>query len=38
MITLNTKQILIMHELLLKETGGLNGIRDKNLLDSAIHL
>ena len=36
MIRLNQKQILMMHSQLIKETGGTDGIRDKNLLSSAL--
>jgi len=37
MIILTKEQILAMHELMLNKTGGLKGIRDQNLLDSAIN-
>ncbi len=37
MIILSKSQILMMHKILIKETGGLDGIRDENLLDSAIN-
>jgi len=37
MITLSKKQILMMHEELIRETGGSSGIRDEGLLDSAIN-
>lgn len=33
---LSTEQIKLLHKLLLEETGGLEGIRDEGLLDSAI--
>lgn len=36
MIRLNQKQILMMHSQLIKETGGTDGIRDKNFLSSAL--
>lgn len=36
MIVLNTEQIKRLHKKLLDETGGLNGIRDEAILDSAI--
>ncbi len=36
MIILSKSQILMMHKELINETGGLDGIRDKGLLDSAI--
>ncbi len=35
---LTEKQILQMHRLLIQETGGSEGIRDRNLLDSALNL
>ena len=34
---LNTNQIIILHKLLNKHTGGAEGIRDFNLLDSATN-
>ena len=34
---LSTEQIVLLHDLLIKHTGGLAGIRDKNLLESAAH-
>lgn len=36
MITLNKEQIIRLHKMLLHSTGGLNGIRDEALLDSAL--
>ena len=36
MITLNTEQIKRLHGKLLEATGGLSGIRDEALLDSAL--
>lgn len=36
MIILKKQQILLIHSLLIKQTGGLDGVRDHNLLDSAI--
>lgn len=36
MIILSKSQILMMHKELINETGGLDGIRYKGLLDSAI--
>jgi prophage maintenance system killer protein len=33
---LSIPQIVMMHSALIKETGGLDGIRDENLLDSAL--
>lgn len=37
MIVLNKEQIIMMHSMLIKQTGGLDGIRDEGLLDSAIN-
>ena len=37
MIVLSKTQILMMHKSLIEKTGGLDGIRDENLLDSAIN-
>ena len=37
MIVLSKPQILMMHKSLIEETGGLDGIRDENLLDSAVN-
>lgn len=34
---LSIPQIAMMHSALIKETGGLDGIRDENLLDSAVN-
>jgi len=36
MTVLNKEQIIMMHAMLIKQTGGLDGIRDEGLLDSAI--
>jgi len=36
MIILSKKQIISIHSMLLKRTGGLDGMRDENLLDSAL--
>ena len=33
---LNKEQILKLHSQLLEQTGGINGVRDSNLLESAI--
>jgi death-on-curing protein len=33
---LNVQQIIMMHELLIKETGGISGLRDEGLLESAV--
>jgi len=37
MIILSIEQIILMHSMLISETGGLDGIRDKGLLDSAVN-
>lgn len=37
MIVLSKEQILFMHQQLIDETGGLDGVRDEALLDSAIN-
>lgn len=37
MIILSKSQIIMMHESLIKETGGLDGIRDESLHGSAIN-
>lgn len=34
---LSVPHIVLMHSALIKETGGMEGIRDENLLDSAIN-
>ena len=36
MIKLNKKQILMLHTQLIQQTGGSEGVRDYNLLDSAL--
>lgn len=36
MIRLSQKQILMLHSQLIKETGGSDGVRDENLLSSAL--
>lgn len=36
MIKLTKKQVLMLHEQLIKETGGSSGVRDRGLLESAI--
>ncbi|MDD3140540.1 MAG: type II toxin-antitoxin system death-on-curing family toxin [Lachnospiraceae bacterium] len=36
MIKLSKKQILMLHSQLIKETGGSDGVRDYNLLESAL--
>lgn len=37
MIILSKEQILLLHTQLLEETGGSDGIRDDELLDSALN-
>ena len=34
---LSNKQIILLHQLLIAETGGMDGLRDEGLLDSAVH-
>jgi len=38
MIVLNKEQVIMMHAMLIKQTGGLDGIRDEGLLGSAINI
>lgn len=37
MIILSKQQIISMHGMLIRQTGGLDGLRDENLLDSALN-
>lgn len=37
MIRLTEQQVLSIHSMMIKATGGLDGIRDKDLLDSALN-
>jgi death on curing protein len=37
MILISKEQVLKIHTSLIKETGGIDGIRDENLLDSALN-
>lgn len=37
MIVLSKDQILYLHSQLISATGGIDGIRDVGLLDSALH-
>lgn len=37
MIKLTKEQVLLLHSDLIKETGGTDGIRDNNLLESALN-
>ena len=34
---LNKRQLLMLHEQLIRQTGGMQGIRDEGLLDSALN-
>ncbi len=34
---LSKRQVLTLHSLLISQTGGMDGLRDEGLLDSAIH-
>jgi hypothetical protein len=36
MIRLDKRQILLLHQKLIDVTGGVNGIRDEGMLDSAL--
>lgn len=36
MIKLTKRQILLLHDMILDETGGMNGVRDSAALDAAI--
>lgn len=36
MITLSKNQIIMLHEQLIRETGGTSGLRDEGMLDSAL--
>jgi death-on-curing protein len=38
MIRLSAKQVRMLHKELIEETGGLHGVRDEGLLDSALSL
>jgi death-on-curing protein len=37
MIILSADQIILLHAHLISETGGIDGIRDRVLLESAVH-
>lgn len=37
MILISKEQVLKIHSALIKETGGIDGMRDENLLDSALN-
>lgn len=36
MISLSKEQVALLHDHLIKETGGMSGIRDESLLESAL--
>lgn len=36
MIVLSTQKVMQLHRFLMQETGGLNGLRDEGLFDSAV--
>ncbi len=36
MIGLSKEQVILLHQQLIKETGGMSGIRDEGLLESAL--
>lgn len=38
MIRLSKAQIIIIHEQLIKETGGASGLRDEGMLESALNI
>ena len=38
MIRLSAEQVKLLHDDLIAETGGLSGVRDEDLLDSALNL
>ena len=38
MKVLSKRQILMLHSMLMEQSGGMKGLRDEGLLDSAIHL
>ena len=38
MKVLSKRQILMLHSMLMEHSGGMKGLRDEGLLDSAIHL
>ena len=38
MKVLSKRQILMLHSMLVEQSGGMKGLRDEGLLDSAIHL
>ena len=38
MVKLSKEQIILLHSMAINKTGGLDGIRDEGLLESAINL
>ena len=38
MKVLSKRQILMLHSMLVEQSGGMNGLRDEGLLDSAVNL
>lgn len=38
MKVLSKRQILMLHSMLMEQSGGMNGLRDEGLLDSAVNL
>lgn len=38
MIRLTTAQVILLHQDLISETGGMDGLRDEGLLDSALNM
>lgn len=38
MIRLTTGQVILLHQDLIAETGGMDGLRDEGLLDSALNM
>lgn len=36
MIILNKEQVIAIHSILINQSGGIDGVRDRNLLDSAL--
>lgn len=38
MIRLTTAQVILLHQDLIAETGGMDGLRDEGLLDSALNM
>lgn len=38
MIVLTKSQVLLVHKMMIEKTGGLDGVRDESLLDSALNV